>query len=34
MRVLGIAALALLLASLPAVAAQRQVVVEDFTNVG
>ncbi len=34
MRLTAIAGLALLLASLPAYALQRQVVVEDFTNSG
>lgn len=34
MRLTAIMALALLLVSLPALAAQRQVVVEDFTNAG
>jgi|GEM_PF-2498571 hypothetical protein len=34
MRLTAIAVLTLLLASLPAYSAQRQVVVEDFTNSG
>jgi len=34
MRLTAIAVLTLLLASLPAFAAQRQVVVEDFSNAG
>jgi hypothetical protein len=34
MRLSAIAVLALLLASLPAFAAQRQVVIEDFNNCG
>lgn len=34
MRLTGMVALALLLVSVPAFAAQRQVVVEDFTNSG
>lgn len=34
MRLTAIAVLTLLLAALPAYAAQRQVVVEDFTNAG
>ena len=34
MRLSAIAVLALLLAALPALAAQRQVVVEQFTNAG